>query len=236
MITYIYTLTCPTTNKIRYVGKTINPKRRLQSHLWNNPKNKTYVYKWIQKLKKSGLKPNMNIIDEVKDNWKEREIYWIDFYKNQGCKLCNITSGGEGSYGVSAHWNNSQVSIYDINGDYINVFDSVKKCSEFLCCSYSTICRVLNDSERRLLLKKYQVKYGNNKNCIGKVKDKKQYKWKNRPEIFWTGKKIKCIEDNMFFNSITEAAKYYNVLITSIANILNGKSKKTRDKKSFCYV
>lgn len=37
----------------------------------------------------------------------------------------------------------------------------------------------------------------------------------------------------LIFNSQTEAAKYYNIKITSINNIINGKSKQTRDGKQF---
>jgi hypothetical protein len=62
----------------------------------------------------------------------------------------------------------------------------------------------------------------------------KPYEWKNKPTKHWLSKSIKCIEDNLVFDSQTEAAKYYNISVTSINNILNGKSKKTRSGKSFC--
>jgi len=57
-----------------------------------------------------------------------------------------------------------------------------------------------------------------------------------KPIKHWLSKPIKCIEDDKIFSSTTEAAKYYGVLITTINNILNGKSKKTRTGKSFCRI
>jgi predicted GIY-YIG superfamily endonuclease len=33
MKTYIYTLDCPITKTIKYVGKTINPKQRISQHI-----------------------------------------------------------------------------------------------------------------------------------------------------------------------------------------------------------
>jgi hypothetical protein len=38
----------------------------------------------------------MTTIEEVDDSiWEERECYWIDYYKNHGYNLTNITRGGE---------------------------------------------------------------------------------------------------------------------------------------------
>lgn len=37
-----------------------------------------------------------------------------------------------------------------------------------------------------------------------------------------------------FVDSIKSAAKHYNISVKTINNIINGKSKKTRNGKSFC--
>lgn len=100
---YIYTLSHPVTNEIKYVGKTNSIKRRLQGHIdyARNPKKKRrYISYWILKLLKEDLRPILTVLEECNDtNWIEREKYWINFYKNQGCKLCNLTEGGEGTHG-----------------------------------------------------------------------------------------------------------------------------------------
>jgi len=100
---YIYILSHPITNEIKYVGKTNSIKRRLQGHIdyARNPKKKRrYVSYWILKLLKEDLRPILTVLEECDDtNWIERERYWINFYKNQSCKLCNLTEGGEGTHG-----------------------------------------------------------------------------------------------------------------------------------------
>lgn len=92
MIHYIYTLSDPDTNEVRYVGKTINTKRRYKQHLYDK-RQTSHKHSWITSLKKIGLKPIMIIIEECSsDNWEEREIYWISKYNN----LTNNKLGGNG--------------------------------------------------------------------------------------------------------------------------------------------
>lgn len=62
---YIYTLVDPRDpDKIRYVGKTINPEKRLYSHC--NPSSNVdsyYHLNWLKALKKNKVKPVMELID-----------------------------------------------------------------------------------------------------------------------------------------------------------------------------
>jgi group I intron endonuclease len=89
MVFYIYTLSNPTTNEVRYVGKTINIARRYKQHLYD--KRTTHKASWVQSLKKVGLKPKLIILEECnKDNWQEREKYWIRQFNN----LTNHLEGG----------------------------------------------------------------------------------------------------------------------------------------------
>lgn len=95
MKTYIYTLSCPITKEVRYVGKTTNIKRRQYQH-FNKKIAKSianrHLGSWILNLLNDNKKPIFTIIEEVYENWSEREIYWITQYDN----LCNLTKGGEG--------------------------------------------------------------------------------------------------------------------------------------------
>jgi hypothetical protein len=232
MKTYIYILQHPITNDVRYVGKSINPKRRYYSHLCNKDKIKTHIYNWIKSLKNNNLKPIMTVIDETENNWQELEKYWIEQFKQWGFNLCNTSNGGDGFSGESAYWNNREVSIYTKNGDHVRTFKSQKECAMFLNTTQGNVKQAV--VRRNNLLKKYQIRYGNDVNCIGISINRKPYTWKNKPENHWISKPIKCIEDNLTFNSLTEASKHYNILITSISNILNGITKKTKNGKSFC--
>lgn len=89
---YIYTLSHPLTNEVRYVGKTINLKRRYKQHLYD--KRGKHKVNWIQSLKRDGLKPVLTVIEECTENWQEREKYWITQYDN----LTNFLDGGGVDY------------------------------------------------------------------------------------------------------------------------------------------
>jgi hypothetical protein len=101
MKTYIYTLSHPITNEIRYVGKSTRIKRRQTEHQskWFCEKRPNHKNNWCLKLIKEGLKPILTIIDETEDNWQELEKYWIKYYKDKGFNLLNHTEGGEGQSG-----------------------------------------------------------------------------------------------------------------------------------------
>ena len=59
MKTYIYGLVDPETTEIRYIGKTIRPKERLQNHM--NEVSNCHRSNWLQSLKRKGLKAEMVI-------------------------------------------------------------------------------------------------------------------------------------------------------------------------------
>jgi hypothetical protein len=89
---YIYTLSHPITNEVRYVGKTINVKRRYKQHLYD--KRNSHKACWVKSLKNEGLKPIMTIVETCSNNWQEREIYWINQFDN----LTNLKEGGGVDY------------------------------------------------------------------------------------------------------------------------------------------
>lgn len=97
--TFIYTLsTKEEPNNIRYIGKTDNPKDRIERHTQSYYLNEgTYKSNWLKSEIKKGNTPMLNIIDEVShDNWQFWESYWIEQFKSWGFKLTNSTTGGEG--------------------------------------------------------------------------------------------------------------------------------------------
>jgi hypothetical protein len=92
-ITYIYGLyEVGKEDKIRYVGKSDNPKNRLRSHISYIFKEHTHKSCWMRSVIESGGKIGLKIIEVVDYyNWSEREIYWISNFKN----LTNTSPGGE---------------------------------------------------------------------------------------------------------------------------------------------
>lgn len=92
--TYIYGLYAEE-NKIRYVGKTDNLKKRLYEHVLNSKYKKTHKDIWIQKELKNGNEIKIVLLEEVAyENWDEAEIKWIEKYKNN--RLTNHAKGGMG--------------------------------------------------------------------------------------------------------------------------------------------
>jgi group I intron endonuclease len=91
---FIYALSHPTTNEVRYIGKSKHPKKRYSEHL---SKARTRKYEnrhlghWINQLSRTGLKPILTILEECHvDVWKEREKHHISTYEN----LVNMNEGG----------------------------------------------------------------------------------------------------------------------------------------------
>ena len=52
---YIYTLSHPITNEVKYIGKTNNISKRYSAHL--NDKSKSYKNSWIKSLLNEDLLP-----------------------------------------------------------------------------------------------------------------------------------------------------------------------------------
>lgn len=94
MKTYIYTLDCPISGTIKYVGKTINTKQRLGQHI--RCKENTKKYAWIKGLKNIGLKPIMTVVDSYDSNIDFWENWYIEYYKFIGFDLKNHKGGGVG--------------------------------------------------------------------------------------------------------------------------------------------
>lgn len=93
--THIYVLICPETGQVRYVGKSNDIKRRYSQHCNRNDKNKKTS--WVKSLLNKGLKPIIEIIDEVPYcDWKFWEEHYIKLYKSAGARLTNLAVGGQG--------------------------------------------------------------------------------------------------------------------------------------------
>lgn len=112
MKVYIYALK-DSAGDIRYIGKTVNIKRRLSSHISEskNTKSKRHVHHWITSMLKQEKKPTIEIVEEcTKESWQEREKYWISFYRQQDCNLCNHCDGGLGGTGCKRNYSDKELT------------------------------------------------------------------------------------------------------------------------------
>lgn len=94
-IRFIYTLTCPLTNQIRYIGQTKNIKKRIYKHIYSSKNPKTYTQCWIKSLIDKDLKPIIEVLEEC-DIYTvdENEIFYISIFKSWGFNLTNLEEGG----------------------------------------------------------------------------------------------------------------------------------------------
>jgi len=95
----IYALICPIDKKIRYIGQTTQAlKKRLNKHLYHINEKNNHKNNWLKKLKKESLLQDIEIelLEECSiDMLDQREVFWIEHFKNLGLILTNITTGGK---------------------------------------------------------------------------------------------------------------------------------------------
>ena len=93
-VTYIYGLT--ENDKIRYIGKSNNPKKRLSEHIREAKRiQKTHKQQWLYSLILENKPIGIRILEITNDDeWGEREKYWINHYGLNN--LTNYELGGRG--------------------------------------------------------------------------------------------------------------------------------------------
>ncbi|HET8629975.1 MAG TPA: GIY-YIG nuclease family protein [Thermomicrobiales bacterium] len=91
---YIYALCDPRDGVPRYIGKTVEPTKRLSMHLWQAKHGAPHHRdRWIRTLLAEGVEPEMRLIECCNETeWVDRERHWIATLPN----LTNLAAGGEG--------------------------------------------------------------------------------------------------------------------------------------------
>lgn len=109
----IYTLSCPITKEIRYVGKTsLSLKARLNAHC-QLQKESNHRYYWIRSIVIQNMKPIIELVEEVSDdNWQFWERWYIALFKYWGFNLVNDSLGGEGFERNHIPWNKGKTGIH----------------------------------------------------------------------------------------------------------------------------
>lgn len=114
---------------IRYIGKTKkNVKQRLNQHIYLSKQGvKRPINLWIKKLLNNNVIPEIIEIEKTNiDEWCDREIYWVSFYREKN-ELLNLSDGGgsnlnytpsqetrkkisEGNKGKIGYWKNKKLT------------------------------------------------------------------------------------------------------------------------------
>lgn len=103
LTTFLYTLNCPATGKIKYLGKSNQPFARLKSHIRLAKQSRSHKNSWILGLRTQGLNPVIEVLDEIPvAEWQFWEREYIRVFRAIGIKLTNGTDGGDGNLGGKA--------------------------------------------------------------------------------------------------------------------------------------
>jgi hypothetical protein len=151
-ITYIYLLIDPRDKSVRYVGKTSNPKYRLSGHITECKKEKVVHRRarWIKSLLRENLKPEIKFVKICRlEEFESVESEYIKMYKSY--KLTNSDETGQGNKNrikevIDRQSKNSGrvVYQYDLNGNFIAEFTTVRLAAKDLGLSHSNIARCCN--------------------------------------------------------------------------------------------
>ena len=194
---YIYLLSDPTTNKVVYVGKTKNPKKRYKDHCRiSKNEHKTKLFKWKNSIIKSGKFPIMTVILET-SNIDKYEKYYISLFKSNGHDILNMTDGGDGLQNPSPEVRKKigekskgrkmtqktkdaifkstfnkgkEIVCYDNNYNFIGKFNNSRRASEKLNISWKNISDILNNG--MCFNKNYTFFFSKDKNIKSKLKSR----------------------------------------------------------------
>lgn len=234
-LTKIYTLICPITSDVKYIGKTIKPlDKRLSEHksdLRGNNKRKN----WIRKLAKIGLQPEIALVEEVDSDWEFWERYWICQFRAWGFDLKNQTAGGEGATGrvvspevrkrisdsQKGRKRNPQQIANAVNGrmarsGYVSTVEQRKKQSEKLKGKPKTELHRMKAAE---------ASRGVGWNEAAKLKMSRAKQGIRVRHLLKPVVAVLSTGEAVYFECVRDGARYFNIKETSISNCLKGRSK-----------
>ena len=147
----IYKITNTKNNKI-YIGQSNNPKYRFYQHMIGHSSSKK-IKEDVEYYGKECFV--LEIIEDCSnDNFKEREKYWIEYYKTKGFSLYNSTKGGEeppsylGEQNPASKYTDSQLNqVIEL---LINTELTFEKIGEITNTSESFVMRINNGYNRTI--------------------------------------------------------------------------------------
>lgn len=104
---FVYSLTDPRTNVVRYVGRSSSGFKRPISHWGRDLNKRDYCHAWVRSLVSGGLLPEIDVLEEFDKNLpkeelnrrlNDAEIFWIEYLRYIGSPLTNLRSGGLNGY------------------------------------------------------------------------------------------------------------------------------------------
>jgi|LakMenE01Jun11ns_1017448.scaffolds.fasta_scaffold9872590_3 hypothetical protein len=244
-IVYIYSLSNPISNEVRYIGKSTNIENRYKQHIGRCKKEVTHKCSWIKNLQTENLKPKIEIVDLVESGeWQFWEKYWISQFKSWGFDLVNSTDGGDGillhSDFTKKYMSNSKKGVGIHDDDYKKILSEKMKGNSY------TLGKKLSDEHKRKIsnsqlgIKKHTEESkniistknkGNNNGMYGKKHNQKSLekisensRGENHPKVKLKESDILLIREyykNKTYNQ-KEVAKIFNISYSLVTKINNG--------------
>jgi len=155
-VVYIYGLVDPRNDNVFYIGFTEFLNKRYNEHLNTNGKKReknTYKDNVINKIIMLGLKPGIKVLDECEHEYNGKlemceherlERYYIQKYRNEGAKLTNLTTGGDGGCTYL-----KPVYQYSENGDFIKKYKSVNDVANKYTVGAGLISKVIDQRGKK---------------------------------------------------------------------------------------
>lgn len=212
MICGIYKITNKLNNK-SYVGQSIDIFHRWKEHSMPYDNTKIHIA-----IKEQGIQNFIFEILEIcsQDQLDEREIYWInqiDSY-NEGY---NMTTGGQSSYSEKVSPYRKQVNQYDLDGNFLQSYPSLKIAIETTgIWQIGECCR-----EKRKTAGGYQWRYEEKHPSSENLGKCDAPGTKEKPVVCYSKNKEKIGE----FKSIREAAKNTNTNPITITRSCQNKRR-----------
>lgn len=233
---FIYIMIDPTTNYVRYVGKTIDIKKRFRDHIKRSKHKKTHKDKWVNSLLERGHKPVIEIIDIVhNDEWMFWEKFYIGLFKVWGFNLVNHTEGGDGG-SFKKHTEETKLKMSKIGrGKKRPPFteEHKQRLSEAAKKKVMTPEHLekIRISLKKIVRKPFTEEHKKNISASKKgrvASDEEKIKKRNTSP---TRKKIICVETKEIFLSISEASRVLDIPLSSILGVLKKRRNKARGLK-----
>lgn len=174
------------TNSKSYIGITSNLRNRIKDHIRfaiNNYHIKNYIHKAISKYGVINFEVEILCICNTDEELNEKEVYYITLFETfKSNKGYNLTLGGNreipNETTILKKIESSKkvkVAQYNLKGELLNTFSSVKEASRFLFITDSDIhrCCKKNWSRNNFMFAKFIT------NPLDKISPYKNKKFKN---------------------------------------------------------
>lgn len=146
---YIYVLAHPITHEVRYIGLSIDLKRRYIAHCCTTTKShyNNWRHNWVKNIKKKSMKPLIGIVEAIKKSDFTSEEPWFQYCDNREGELISLFLGNKyrllnydkvlavgRKYAPNSEHIDKKKKLYqyDKNGVFLREWESLKAAAEEL--------------------------------------------------------------------------------------------------------